>query len=58
MKGIRWREFSASEVLWLVHTSTLEQLKEDKPSQVRRYLTDTKDYTALREWDNSQMKEQ
>lgn len=54
---MRWRELSAVEILWLAHTSTLEKLKEDKPKQVRLYLTQTKDYTALREWDLSQMKD-
>lgn len=46
-----------AEVLWMVHLSTIESLKEDKPSQVRMYLTQTKDYTALREWDNAQLKD-
>jgi hypothetical protein len=41
----------------MVHVQTLEQLKEDKPNQVRQYLNQTRDYTALREWDKSQMKE-
>lgn len=41
----------------MVHTSTIHRLKEDKPQQVRKYLNDTKDYTALREWDKSQMKD-
>ena len=57
MQGTRWRELSAVELIWLAHTSTIERLKEDKPQQVRLYLTKTKDYTALREWDKSQMKE-
>lgn len=54
---MRWRELSATEILWLAHTSTIERLKTDKPHQVRLYLTQTKDYTALREWDLSQMKD-
>ena len=41
----------------MVHLSTLESLKEDKPHQVRLYLNQTKDYTALREWDRSQIKD-
>ena len=41
----------------MVHLSTIEQLKEDKVHQVRLYLTQTKDYTALREWDKSQLKD-
>ena len=41
----------------MVHLTTIENLKEDKPNQVRLYLTQTKDYTALREWDKSQMKD-
>lgn len=57
MNGIRWREFSLAELLWIAHTTTIQQLKEDKPSQVRRYLTQTKDYTALTEWDKSQLKD-
>lgn len=44
-------------MLWMVHLSTIERLKEDKPNQVRMYLTQTKDYTALREWDKSQLKD-
>lgn len=48
---------SATEILWLVHTNTIERLKEDKPAQVRLYLTSTKDYTSLREWDKSQIKD-
>lgn len=54
---MRWKEFSFAEMLWTVHLSTIEQLKEDKPQQVRMYLTQTKDYTALREWDKSQLKD-
>jgi len=41
----------------MVHLSTIERLKEDKPHLVRMYLTQTKDYTALREWDKSQLKD-
>jgi hypothetical protein len=41
----------------MAHLTTLENLKEDAPKQVRLYLTQTKDYTALREWDKSQMKD-
>ena len=57
LSGVRWREFSFAELIWVAHTSTLQRLKEDKPNQVRMYLTQTKDYTALREWDKSQMKD-
>lgn len=57
LNGVKWREFSAAEMLWMVHTNTIQNLKEDKPSQVRLYLTKTRDYTALREWDVSQMKD-
>lgn len=57
MNGVRWRELSFVEILWLAHTATIERMKEDKPHQVRLYLTQTRDYTALREWDLSQMKE-
>lgn len=48
---------SATEIIWMSHITTIEHLKEHSPSQVRRYLTDTKDYTALTEWDKSRMKE-
>lgn len=41
----------------MAHLSTIERLKEDKPHQVRLYLTQTKDYTALRDWDKAQMKD-
>lgn len=41
----------------MVHLNTIENLKQEKPTQVRRYLTSIKDYTALREWDNAQMKD-
>lgn len=41
----------------MVHTTSLERLKEEKPGEVRKYLTQLKDYTALREWDNAQLKE-
>jgi len=44
-------------MLWMAHTTTIQRLKEDKSHQVRLYLTQTKDYTALREWDQSQMKD-
>lgn len=54
---MKWKEFSFAEVLWMVHLSTIERLKEDKPNQVRLYLTQTKDYTALREWDKAQLKD-
>ncbi len=57
MQGVRWREFSFTEMLWLAHLTTIERLKADKPHQVRLYLNQTKDYTALREWDRSQMKD-
>lgn len=57
LEGVRWREFSFAEILWMVHINTIERLKEDKPNQVRMYLNQTKDYTALREWDKSQMKD-
>lgn len=57
MSGVKWREFSAVELIWVAHTNTLQALKEDKPQQVRLYLSQTKDYTALREWDKSQMKD-
>ena len=57
MNGVRWRDFSFTEIIWLAHLSTLERLKEEKPQQVRLYLNQTKDYTALREWDKSQMKD-
>ena len=39
INGVRWRELSFTEILWLAHTSTIETLKEDKPHQVRLYLT-------------------
>ncbi len=48
---------SFAEMLWMAHLTTIERLKEDKPHQVRLYLNQTKDYTALREWDKSQMKD-
>ncbi len=57
LNGIRWRDFSFAEMLWMAHSTTIERLKEDKPQQVRLYLTQTKDYTALREWDKSQMRD-
>lgn len=57
MNGVRWRDLSFVEILWLAHTTTTERLKQDKPHQVRLYLSQTKDYTALREWDRSQMKD-
>ena len=57
VNGVRWRDFSFAEILWMVHLNTIEHLKEDKPHQVRLYLTQTKDYTALREWDRSQIKD-
>ena len=57
MNGVKWRELSFAEVLWMVHLTTIERLKEDKPQQVRMYLNRTKDYTALRAWDKSQLKD-
>lgn len=57
INGVPWRTFSFTEILWLAHLTTIEHLKSDKPHQVRLYLTKTKDYTALREWDRSQMKD-
>lgn len=54
---MRWRDFSFTEILWSAHTHTIEHLKEDKPHLVRLYLTQTKDYTALREWDKAQLKD-
>gem|GEM_PF-1798578 len=55
--GVRWRELSGAEILWMVHLNTIENLKNEKPAQVRMYLTSLKDYTALREWDNARMKD-
>ena len=55
--GIRWRDFSFTEILWLAHTHTIDRLREDAPKRVRMYLTQVQDYTALREWDKSQMKD-
>lgn len=55
--GVRWRDFSFVEILWMVHIGTIEHLKESEPHRVRLYLTKTKDYTTLREWDKSQMKD-
>ena len=57
MQGLRWREFSAVEILWYVHTNAVERMKEDKSPKIRMYLTSTKDYTSLREWDKAQMKD-
>ena len=54
---MQWREFSFAEILWMAHTTAIERMKEEKPHQVRLYLTQTKDYTALREWDKAQMKD-
>lgn len=54
---MKWREFSFAEILWMAHLSTIERMKEDEPKKVRMYLNETKDYTALREWDKSQMKD-
>lgn len=55
LNGVRWREFSAVEIIWLVHTTTVEWMKVDRPQSVRMYLNQTRDYTALREWDKSRM---
>lgn len=57
MQGLRWKEWSLAELLWVVHSTTTAHLKEESPHKVRLYLTQTKDYTVLREWDNSQMKD-
>lgn len=57
MQGVRWREFSAVEILWYAHTNTVERMKEDKAPNIRIYLTATRDYTSLREWDKVQMKD-
>ena len=54
---MQWREFSFAEILWMAHTTAIERMKEEEPHQVRLYLTQTKDYTALREWDKAQMKD-
>jgi len=45
----------AVEILWMFHTDTIVNLAQNKKSQVRRYLNDTRDYVTLREWDNQQM---
>lgn len=55
--GVQWRNLSFAEIMWLVHTDTIQRMKESAPNRVRLYLTETKDYTALREWDNSQLKD-
>ena len=43
--------------MWAAHTSTIQNLKANNPKGVRMYLTQTKDYAALRDWDNSQLKD-
>lgn len=57
LTGVRWRDCSLVELLWLIHSNVLNNLKEERPQQVRSYLTEVKDYAALREWDNSRMKD-
>lgn len=55
--GIRWRELSAAELMWLTYTETLEYLKHESPGQVRRFLTNMRDWDELRAWDNQQMRD-
>lgn len=57
LNGVRWREFSLAEIIWMVHTTALEHMKQENPGGVRLYLTQVRDYTALREWDTSRMKD-
>jgi hypothetical protein len=54
-RGIRWRELSAGEILWMVHSETIRHLAAESPAQVRRYLNQTRDWEMLREWDNKRM---
>lgn len=57
ISGVRWREFSIIELLWIAHTGTLQGMKASNPKGVRMYLTQVRDYTALREWDKAQLKD-
>ena len=43
--------------MWAAHTSTIQNLKANNPKGVRMYLTQTKDYATLRDWDKSQLKD-
>lgn len=54
-EGINWRQMSAVEILWMCHSDNIRHLAEQKKLQVRRYLTMTKDYDTLREWDSQQL---
>lgn len=49
--GIRWRDMSAVELLWLAHVNQFEYLAENRRSGVRRYLLDSGDLVRLRQWD-------
>ena len=47
---------TTAEILWLVHETTVEHLKSEKPLELRRYLTEVGDMEALIAFDKEQMK--
>lgn len=55
--GIRWREMSAVEMLWMHHRDNIDHFAEHRKGQMRQYLILTKDHDALAAWDAHSMNE-
>jgi hypothetical protein len=43
--------------MWMAHNDNIAQRMENSPSTVRLYLNQTRDYDALRWWDNRNIKD-
>lgn len=56
-EGIRWRDFTATEMLWMMHQMTFDSLRFNHKSQVRDYLNEVRDYALLARWDNGSFQE-
>ena len=57
IRGVRWREMSAGELIWIHHIETFEFYAQERKSMVRQYLVDTGDILRLRMWDNGSFRE-
>lgn len=55
MEGLRWRDWGWTEMVWMLHTRNMQRIAATQKTQMRKYLTYTRDFTALTTWDNSQM---
>lgn len=54
-QGLRWREWTATELVWILHRRNIAIIAAETPSQMRKYLNATHDDAYLRVWDNERM---